>query len=233
MIMNNIQTAEVNFTPGRLLTEIESKALLKRIGIPVVETLLAKSKAEAVEISRRLHFPVVMKVVSPDISHKSDIGGVKLGLRTSKQVESAYDEMLAIVRLKCPEANVEGISVQKMAPRGLEVIIGMARDKQFGRFLMFGLGGILVELLRDVSFGIVPLEREDAQRMIRGIKGYPLLNGFRGHEIVDLPALEEMLLRVSEFVDQHPEISEIDINPIFAYRDGAIAVDARVILSES
>ncbi|RJR52366.1 MAG: acetyl-CoA synthetase [Desulfobacteraceae bacterium] len=231
MNMNYIRPAEG--TPGRLLTEIESKALLKEIGIPVVETLLAKSKAEAVDLSRKLLFPVALKVVSPDIIHKSDIGGVKLGLRTSKQVESAYDEILSVVRLKCPEANVEGVSVQKMARRGTEVIIGMTRDEQFGHVLMFGLGGVLVELLKDVTFGIVPLERKDAQRMIREIKGYPLLNGFRGSETVDQPALEEMLLKVSRFVDQRPEISEIDINPVFAYGDGAIAVDARVILSDS
>jgi acyl-CoA synthetase (NDP forming) len=213
-----------------LLTEIESKALLQEAGISVIETRLAASKQEAVGISKSLGFPVALKIVSPEIIHKSDIGGVKLGLKTSKQVESAYDEILSAVKQKYPQVMIEGISVQKMARPGVEVIIGMTKDSQFGPVLMFGLGGILVELLKDVSFRIVPLEREDAREMIREIKGYPMLEGFRGGEPVDISILEEILLKVSRFVDDHPEIKELDLNPIFAYKDGAIAVDARVIL---
>jgi acyl-CoA synthetase (NDP forming) len=221
---------EVKRASRTLLTELESKALLSEAGIPIVETKLAASKEEAIVISKRLGFPVALKIVSPDIAHKSDVGGVKLGLKTSKQVKEAYDEIISSVQHQCPKAIIDGVSVQKMARPGTEVIIGMTKDAQFGPVLMFGLGGILVELLKDVSFRIVPLEREDAQEMIREIKGYPLLEGYRGSEPVDVSILEEILLKVSRFVDNNPEIKELDLNPIFAYKDGAVAVDARVIL---
>ena len=213
-----------------LLNEIESKALLSGAGIPVVETKLATSKQEAIAISKKLGYPVALKIVSPEITHKSDVGGVKLGLKTSRQVETAYEEILSAVKQKYPHAVIDGVSVQKMARPGTEVIIGMTKDVQFGPVLMFGLGGILVELLKDVSFRIVPLEKEDAREMIREIKGYPILDGFRGLEPVDVSVLEEILLKLSRFVDENPEIKELDLNPIFAYRDGAVAADARVIL---
>jgi acyl-CoA synthetase (NDP forming) len=213
-----------------LLNEIESKVLLSEAGIPVVETKLATSKQGAISISKKVGFPVALKIVSPEITHKSDAGGVKLGLKTSKQVEVAYEEILSAVKQKYPHAVIDGVSVQKMARPGTEVIIGMTKDAQFGPVLMFGLGGILVELLKDVSFRIVPLEREDAREMIREIKGYPILEGFRGMEPADVSILEEILLKISRFVDDHPEIKELDLNPIFAYRDGAIAADARVVL---
>jgi len=215
-----------------LLTEIESKGLLKEAGIPAVETLFAGSREESVRISKKLGFPVALKIVSPEITHKSDVGGVRLGLKTSKQVGAAYDEMMSVVRQKYPEAKIDGVSVQKMARPGTEIIIGMTKDAQFGPVLMFGLGGILVELLKDISFRIVPLEREDAREMIREIKGYKLLEGYRGREPVNIATLEEILLKVSQFVDNNPEIKEIDLNPIFAYEDGAVAVDARVILEK-
>lgn len=213
-----------------LLNEIESKALLSEAGIPVIETRLATSKQEAIAMSKKVGFPVALKIVSPEITHKSDVGGVKLSLKTSKQVEAAYEEILSAVKEKYPHAVIDGVSVQKMARPGTEVIIGMTKDAQFGPVLMFGLGGILVEILKDVSFRIVPLEREDAREMIREIKGYPILEGYRGKEPADVSILEDILLRISRFVDDHPEIKELDLNPIFAYKDGAVAADARVIL---
>jgi acyl-CoA synthetase (NDP forming) len=229
--MNSQSIIEKAKTVSRtLLNEIESKMLLSEAGIPVIETRLATSKQEAIAISKKVGFPVALKIVSPEITHKSDVGGVKLGLKTSKQVEAAYEEILSAVKQRYPHAIIEGVSVQKMARPGTEVIIGMTKDTQFGPVLMFGLGGILVEILKDVSFRIVPLEKEDAREMIREIKGYPILEGFRGMEPVEVSILEEILLKISRFVDDHPEIKELDLNPIFAYREGAVAVDARVIL---
>jgi len=216
-----------------LLTEIEAKELLKRAGVSVIDTSLAASREEAISISQRFGFPVVLKIASPDIGHKSDAGGVKLGLKTSKQVGKAYDDILGAIRQKYPQAMIQGVSVQKMARPGVEVIIGMSKDAQFGPVLMFGLGGILVEILKDVSFRIVPLTKRDAREMIREIKGFPLFEGYRGQELVDVSNLEELLLKVSDFVEQNPEVRELDLNPIFAYSDGAVAVDARVILEES
>jgi len=215
-----------------LLNEIESKALLSAAGIPVVETKLATSKQEAIAVSKKLGFPVALKIVSSEITHKSDVGGVKLGLKTAKQVGAAYEEIQLAVEQKYPHAVFEGVSVQRMARPGTEVIIGMTKDSQFGPVLMFGLGGILVELLKDVSFRIVPLEKGDAREMIREIKGYPILEGFRGTEPVDVSVLEEILLKLSRFVDENPGIKELDLNPIFAYQDSAVAVDARVIMEQ-
>ncbi len=221
-------------TEGRaILTEIESKELVKQAGISVSETVVATSREEAVALSQRLGFPAVLKVASPDVVHKSDAGGVKLGLKTANQVGKAYDDILKAIRREYPQAAIQGVSVQKMAPPGVEVIIGMSKDPQFGPVLMFGLGGILVEVLKDVSFRIVPMIRRDAAEMIKEIKGYPLLEGYRGQEPADVPHLEELLLKLSDFVEKRPEIKEIDLNPIFAYSRGSIAVDARVILEEA
>lgn len=216
-----------------LLTEVESKELLSKAGISVVETKLAKSKEEAISISEQLGLPVVLKIASPDIVHKSDVGGVKLGLKTVRQVGKAYEDMMKAMKQKSPQAKIDGVSVQKMARPGVEIIIGMSQDAQFGPVLMFGLGGIFVEILKDVSFRIVPLTKRDAREMIKEIKGYPLLEGYRGGEPVNIDYLEEMVLKVSDFVEQNPEIKELDLNPIFAYSDGAVAVDARIVLESA
>jgi len=215
------------------LTEIESKEFLKEAGIPVVDAKLARTKKEAVSLSKGVGFPVVLKVMSPDVIHKSDSGGVKLGLNNMAQVGKAYGEIRQAVKQHYPKAKIQGISVQEMARPGVEVIIGMTKDAQFGPVLMFGLGGILVEVLKDVSFRIVPLTKRDAREMIKEIKGYPLLEGYRGQDPADVPFLENLLVKVSDFVDKNPEIKELDLNPIFAYKDGAVAVDARVILEDS
>jgi acyl-CoA synthetase (NDP forming) len=212
------------------LTEIESKEIFKSAGIPVVEAKLARTKAEAISLSKKMGFPVVLKIVSLDVVHKSDSGGVRLGLANAVQVGKAYSEIISAIKKHYPKAKIDGISVQKMAHPGVEVIIGMTKDKQFGPVLMFGLGGILVEVLKDVSFRIVPLVKRDASQMIKEIKGYPLLEGYRGQEPADIPFLEALILKVSDFIDKNPEIKELDLNPVFAYKDGAVAVDARVIL---
>ncbi len=216
-----------------LLTEIEAKELLKTAGVNVVDTKLAASKEEAIAISQQMGFPVALKIASPDVVHKTDAGGVQLGLTTAEQVAKGYDDIIKAIKEAYPEANIQGVSVQQMARTGVEVIIGMSKDAQFGPVIMFGLGGILVEILKDVSFRIVPLTGRDAREMIKEIKGHPLLEGYRGQEPVDIANLEELILKVSDFVEQHPEIDEIDLNPVFAYSDGAVAVDARVILGAS
>lgn len=215
-----------------MLTEVEAKQALKEAGIDVVDTRLAKDKAEAQRIAREIGYPVVLKIVSPDIIHKSDIGGVKVGLADEAAVSAAFDEIMAATKKANAKANVHGVAVQAMAKQGTEVILGMSKDPQFGPVLMFGLGGILVEVLKDVSFRIVPLTRRDAREMIHEIKGYPILEGYRGQEPASVEKLEDTLLKLSEFVEAHEEIKEIDLNPIFAYRDGLTAVDARIILEE-
>lgn len=213
-----------------LLNEVEAKQILKEAGLSVVETRLAANKAEAQRIARELGFPVVMKILSPDIAHKSDVGGVKLGLKNEAEVAAAHDEMLAAVQRAAPNARIAGVSIQPMARQGTEVIIGMTKDAAFGPVLMFGLGGIFVEVLKDVAFRVVPLTQRDARQMVREIKGYPVLQGVRGQAGADVTKLEEAVLKLSAFVDAHPEIKELDMNPVFAYRDGLAAVDARIVL---
>ena len=213
-----------------LLTEVDSKELLKKAGIPVVEAKLARTKKEAIAISKELGFPVVLKIGSPDVVHKSDSGGVKLGLTNAAQVGKAYSQIMSSVKQAYPEARIDGVSVQTMAPPGVEVIVGMSKDAQFGPVLMFGLGGILVEVLKDVSFRIVPVTERDAREMINEIRGYPLLQGYRGQKPASIPALEQLIVKVSQFVENNPQIKELDLNPIFAYPDKAVAVDARIIM---
>ncbi|GBD10738.1 hypothetical protein HRbin23_00383 [bacterium HR23] len=213
-----------------ILTEVEAKEFLAPTGIPIVPTRLARSQREAVRIARELGWPVVLKVVSPDIVHKSDIGGVKVGLTSASAVARAYREIMQAVRTHAPQARLHGVSVQKMAPPGREVIIGAGKDPQFGHYVMFGLGGIFVEVLKDVAFRLVPLTPRDARQMIREIRGFPLLEGQRGQPPADLTALEQALLGLSAFLEAHPEVQEVDLNPVFAYPQGCVAVDVRVVV---
>ena len=214
-----------------LLTEVESKHVLEDAGIPVALAVLARDAQEAAKAAEETGFPAVLKVVSPDVAHKSDVGGVRLGIESKEDVERVFNEIVAAVKAAQPHARIDGIAVQKMAPTGTEVIIGMSKDPQFGPVMMFGLGGVFVEVLKDVAFRIVPLEPKDAREMVREIKGFAVLEGVRGQKPADLAALENLILQVSEFIEAHPEVEELDLNPVLAYPDGAIAADARIVVS--
>jgi acetate---CoA ligase (ADP-forming) subunit beta len=216
-----------------LLNEVEAKEALREAGVPATETTLATSREEAQSQAEGMGYPVVLKVVSPDIAHKSDVGGVKLNLQDKDAVAEAFDAIMSSARKAEPGAKILGVSVQQMARPGTEVIVGMTTDPQFGPVMMFGLGGIMVEVLKDVSFRLVPLEEKDAAQMITEIKGRPVLEGVRGQPPADIEALKSAILKVSRFVEQNPEIRELDLNPVFAYSDGAIAVDARIVVSEA
>jgi acyl-CoA synthetase (NDP forming) len=216
-----------------LLNEVEAKQVLGEAGVPVTTTTLAKTRDDAQAQAEKAGYPVVLKVVSPDIAHKSDAGGVKLNLNSKDEVAAAYDAILASCEKAVPGAKIVGVAVQHMAPQGTEVIVGMTTDPQFGPVMMFGLGGIMVEVLKDVSFRLVPLEERDAAQMIDEIKGRPILSGVRGQPASDVDALKSAILKVAEFVEQHPEVRELDLNPVFAYPDGAVAVDARIVVSEA
>ncbi len=214
----------------RGLTEIESKDMLAAAGIPVTATRLATSPDEAVAAAQEIGFPVVLKIVSPDILHKSDVGGVLLGVNDAGAVKQGFDQIVSKARAAVPGADIQGVAVQQMAKEGTEVIVGLVTDPQFGPVVMFGLGGVLVEVLKDVSFRIVPLRPRDAGAMIREIKGYPILEGVRGRPPVDVAALERLVLGVSEFAKAHPEVVELDLNPVLAYPSGVVAVDARIVV---
>ena len=214
-----------------LLSEVEAKAALGAAGVPVTPTRAASSAAQAVAIAGELGYPVVLKVLSDTITHKSDIGGVELNLADADAVAAAYARIEAAMAAAAGAGAFGGVSVQPMAAPGTEVIMGMTQDPQFGPVLMFGLGGVLVEVLKDVAFRVVPLEPHDAAEMIREIQGFPVLEGYRGTPPADLSALESILLALSEFATAHPEVQELDLNPILARADGATAVDARIVLT--
>jgi acetate---CoA ligase (ADP-forming) subunit beta len=214
-----------------LLTEIEAKQVLEEAGVPVSPARLAKTADEAAKVADQLGYPIVLKIVSPQITHKSDVGGVALNLNSAADVKAAFDRVVASAKKAEPKATIEGVAVQRMERQGIEVIVGMTTDPQFGPVMMFGLGGVMVEILKDVAFRVVPINDRDARQMIDEIKGKPLLDGYRGSEPADVAKLHELLLKVSSFVEQHPEVAELDLNPVFAYKDGAIAVDARIVLA--
>jgi acyl-CoA synthetase (NDP forming) len=216
-----------------LLTELESKQLLHDLGIPTTLGQLATSEEDAVRAAATMGYPVVLKIASPDIVHKSDVGGVALHLHDEATVRQAFHTIHQSIAARAPGARLDGIIVQPMAAPGVEVIIGMSKDATFGPVLMFGLGGVLVEVLQDVAFRIVPLSPWDAQDMIQEIRGFPLLAGYRGTAPADLEALQRIVLTLSAFVASTPEVKEIDLNPLYAYAQGALAVDARIVLEEA
>ncbi len=200
--------------------ELGGTELLKCYGFNVLPTELATSSGEAGEIAERIGYPLVMKIVSPQIIHKSDAGGVKVGLNSREEVEQAYTTIVDNARNYDPQATIDGVLLQRLAPKGLEVILGMNRYPVFGPLIMFGIGGVFVEVFQDVAFRLAPLTRNGARNMVRAIKGYKLLSGFRGAPKTDIATVERMLVGLSEMVINHPEIKELDINPLLVHPDG-------------
>ena len=222
-----IQRAKIE---KRSLLEIEAKELLKEYGIPVPDFKLIKSEDEITGLAKKINFPIVMKIVSPDIIHKTDAGGVKINIKDEMEARSAYQEIIFQAKKYNKEARIEGVIVYSMVPQGTEIIIGMMKDPHFGPVAMFGLGGIFVEILKDISFRILPIEERDAREMITEIKGYEILKGVRGECPKDIKAIKNLLLKISQLALENPEISEIDLNPIFVFENGIQVVDARMIL---
>ncbi len=216
------------------LGELDGLNLLKCYGFNVLSTVLAKSGDEAVAIAEDMGFPVVMKIVSPQIIHKSDAGGVRVGLISSEEVKTAYQTIVENAEKYDSKAEIQGVLVQKMAPKGQEIILGVHRYPVFGPLIMFGLGGIFVELFKDVVFRIAPIGRNNANRMIKSIKVFPMLNGFRGNPVVDIKELQKLLVCLSDMVMDHPEIKELDVNPLLVHpeEEGATVADVRIILSK-
>jgi acyl-CoA synthetase (NDP forming) len=215
----------------RLLTGETPLALLRSYGIPSVTGGVARDAAGAVAIASEVGYPVALKVASEQISHKSDIGGVRVGLEDPEDVRKAFDEILRNALQVAPRAAIDGVLVQRMAAPGRELIVGVARDPSFGPLIMFGLGGVLAEALQDVVFRLAPLTRWDTAEMCRSIRGAKLLQAFRGAPPVDIRALEDVLLRVSQLACDFPEVEELDLNPLLVSEAGAVAVDARIVLS--
>ncbi len=210
----------------------EAADVARAFGIPAPPCVLAEKTEDAIKRAAEMGYPVVMKIVSPDILHKTDIGGVVLNITTPEMVRKAFAEIMEKSRTAHPEAKIYGVSVDKMVPKGREMIIGMSRDPQFGPMVMFGLGGIYVNFLKDVAFRIAPMSPRDAEGIVKDTKSYTLLKGIRGEPPADIKALQETILRVSQLVTAYPEISEMDINPILVYREGegCQALDVKIAL---
>jgi len=212
------------------LLETEAKMICEDYDIPVTKFKLAKNEQEAIEFAQEIGYPIVLKIVSPDIIHKSDAGGVKVNLKTEEEVKNAYNQILKNAKNYSQNAEIKGILVQEMAPQSTEVIIGSVKDPTFGQTVMFGLGGVFVELLKDVTFRLAPVAEYDALEMIKELKAYPLLKGFRNNPTVDIDSLVNIILKTSNLIMEHSEIKEADLNPVMAYEKGAKTVDARIIL---
>jgi len=215
------------------LTIDEAIRIAKAAGIPVPKAAMAKSKREAGELADKIGYPVVMKIVSPDILHKTDIGGVILGVKSREEAEKNYELLLRRARLAMPGAKIMGVLVQKMVPAGREVIVGSIRDRQFGPLIMFGLGGIYVNFLKDVSYRLCPLTRTEAAEMIEETKAYTLLRGVRGEPPSDIDAAIDVILRIAQIMVSFEEIAEMEINPLFVYEsgEGCLGVDIRVTIT--
>ena len=212
------------------INPLDVQKILNIYDIPQAKSHLARSCAEACKIAESFGYPVVLKVASPNLLHKTDVGGIKIDLKSKSEVKKACHEILNSVRKSKPRIKIDGILVQEIIKDGEEVILGMKRDPQFGPLLMFGLGGIYVEVLKDVSFGLAPLSKKEAQEMVREIKTFKILKGVRGQKSVDIKAIENCLLNLSNLSLDFPKIKEIDINPLIVREKEAVAVDARMIV---
>lgn len=221
---------KVNAEGRKFLLEHEAKYVCKEYGIPITKMKIADNIQNAIKFSEQIEGPTVFKILSPDIIHKSDVGGVILNINSKFDAKEAYNQIIKNVKKQHPNAKIEGILIQEMAPPTTEVIIGAIKDPQFGQTLMFGLGGTFVEVLKDVSFRIAPITEEEAKEMISEIKAYPILNGYRGQPPVDISILEKILLKTSRLIMNHQEIKELDLNPVMVYENGAKTVDARILI---
>ncbi len=229
-IINDALSAGRKFLP-----EPEAKALLSAWGIPVPKSVsgqwpVVSGLKDIESVLKKLSTPLVLKIVSNEIVHKSDVGGVITDLKGAEDISAALNEINRNIKKRAPHATIEGFLLEEMAPKGVEVIIGGINDPQFGPAVMFGAGGVAVELLKDITFSLAPIKRKEALEMMKDVKSYPLLTGYRGMRAADVKELGGTIVKVSEIISELEGIREIEINPLIASEKGVMAVDARVIL---
>ncbi|MBM4055624.1 MAG: CoA-binding protein [Planctomycetes bacterium] len=223
---------QIKKTGAAYLSEESARHVISAYGFAIPKSIIATSEADAAKAAEDMGYPVVMKISSPDILHKSDIGGVVVGVKNEQEVKGHFSDIMRKARHHMPEAEIKGIMIQQLVAGGKETVLGVSYDPQFGHLIMFGLGGIYVEVLRDVTFRIAPVDINEAREMIREIRSFPLLKGVRGEKSVDMDAIVENILRLSQLVTDFPEIIEMDINPLVVFPEGkgAIAIDARIAI---
>lgn len=214
---------------SKALLEHEAKKILKDNGIPVLEEYFCTTLEEMLNAASTVGYPVVMKIVSPQIVHKSDAGGVKLNLKNERELSSAYAEMLDTIGANLPEAEIKGVLINHFVSGAKELIIGALEDPQFGPVLMIGLGGIFVEVFKDVSFGIAPISVAEAQEMLQSLQSYPIIKGIRGDKGLNTDEIAKLVVKVSEFILKYP-VKELDLNPVFCYDDKVSVADARILM---
>ena len=213
------------------LTELEAKEFLEKYGIPFPRRAVAKTEDEAVQKAHEIGYPVVFKILSPDIIHKTDVGGVKIGIKNDDEARDAFREIMENVKQKMPNARIEGILVEEMVQGGHEVIIGGLQDPTFGPVIMFGgLGGIYVELFKDVTFRLAPIDYDEAEEMIKETKGYKVLMGFRGKEQANIEILKDLIVKTSKIIAENQNILELDLNPVRIFKDKAVVLDAKILV---
>ena len=213
----------------KVLTLQEAAEVLRKYKIPFVEAKLVKKVEEAVAFAEKAGYPVILKIVSRDVVHKTDVGGILMNIKNGQELERAFRQIVNNVKKHLPRARIDGMLVYKMVEEGVEVIVGGKKDVRFDQVLMFGLGGIFTEVLKDVSFRVVPIDKRDAEEMIKEIKGYEVLKGYRGKKC-DTDALVEILQKTSKLLDENREIKELDINPVIVLKKSAVAIDARIVI---
>jgi acyl-CoA synthetase (NDP forming) len=230
--MNNEIKLMLNQISGqnrKILTYQESRKILELAGIPLNKMRMTVKIEEGIEKSKDVGYPVVLKIVSEDIIHKSDSGGVKIGISSEEEFRDAYQDMMQSVQEHYPEAEIEGVSIEEMV-KGVELLIGTNTDEQFGKMIAFGIGGVFVEVYKDVSFRLIPVTKSDVEEMIDEIEGKKILKGYRGLPIVNREELVSLILKISKIIEDYPEIKEMDLNPVVGTEKGLVAIDARIIL---
>ena len=220
---------EVKKENRSILTYEESRRIMELTGITLNEMRIAKDVEDAISKANEIGFPIVLKIVSEDVLHKSDAGGVKVGIKSSDELRSSFEEMLNSIKQTYPNAEIAGVSVEEMV-EGVELLIGTNTDAQFGKMIALGIGGVFVEVYKDVSFRLIPITSDDVKEMILEIKGNKLLEGYRGNPVVDKQELASLVLKISKLIEEFPDIYEMDLNPVVATADGLKAIDARIIL---
>ena len=213
-----------------VMPELEAQKLCAAYAVPCPPTRVGSGKDECVAIGEAIGYPVVMKVLSRQIVHKSDVGGVIVGIKSGGEMAAAFDKMAASVKSACPAAVIDGFVIQKMMPAGVEVVVGALRNPQFGPVVMFGMGGIYIEVFKDVEFRLAPLDAAEARRQIAETKIFQILRGVRGQKPCDIDALCSLVVNAGKLICDFEEIREIDFNPVFSYPEGCMAVDARIII---
>jgi acetyl-CoA synthetase (ADP-forming) len=216
-----------------VIPELEAQKICKQFGISCPATRLVTGPEACLTAAQEIGYPVVLKIVSRQIIHKSDVGAVITGIQTSEQLAEGYDRLLKNIRQRSPQAEIQGVLVQKQMPKGVEVVVGGLRNEQFGPVVMVGLGGIYVEVFKDVSFRLAPLDKQEAGRQLQETRAFKLLQGVRGEEPCDIGALCELIVNTGRLISSHAGISEIDFNPVFCYPQGCTVVDARMVLKPS